>query len=391
MKKFLLYSFIFIFSLAVLIAYLVTKNVPFTNITPDGKLYYNMAENLIQGNGLINQVRLEEIIVPPFFALILSPFVLFFDSETPFFYFQYILYGLNGALTAWVAKKFFRSDLSALIVGAFYSIQPVLFRNGPQFLLTETIFITLILLSVLFLKKWIDTDGDWKIGGWFIFYVSLTLLFRPHLLFIFVLFIIFILYFWYRKGRKPWMLFFFVVPVLILSLNGLYNQKLHGEFVPLENYSGQNMYIANNPETEVKFFATTVVEDFVEPYYFTLSELSLSEKSEILQERAVEYIIDEPFEMLSRVIQKMILFFQPVNTVDLVSIVISVIGLICAIVFDKERRVLHIAMLIYILGFTSFTALGLLIGGQRYRAPLIPVYLIYVGYLWILIRKKLTS
>lgn len=391
MKKYLLYGSIFIFSLIVLIMYLVTKNVPFTNVTPDGKLYYNMAENLIQGNGLINQVRVEDIIVPPFFALILSPFVVLFDSEIPFFYFQYILYGLNGVLTAVIAKKIFRSEISALIVGLFYGIQPVLFRNGPQFLLTETIFITLVLVSVLFIKKWVDTEGDWKIGGWFIFYVSLTLLFRPHLLFIFVLFVIFILYFWIVKGRKPWMLLFFTVPVLILALNGMYNQKIHGEFVALENYSGQNMYIANNPETEVKFYATTVVGDFVEPFYFTLSELSLSEKSEILKERAVNYIVAEPIEMVSRVIQKMILFFQPIDRIDLVSIIVSMIGLICAIIFDKERRVFQIAMLIYMLGFTSFTALGLLIGGQRYRAPLIPVYLIYVGYLWILIRKKLTS
>ena len=50
-------------------------------VTPDGKLYYNLAENLVNGKGLINTVREEDIIVPPLFSLILAPFVLMFNRD----------------------------------------------------------------------------------------------------------------------------------------------------------------------------------------------------------------------------------------------------------------------------------------------------------------------
>ena len=105
-------------------------------ITPDGKLYYNLAENLVNGNGLINTVREEDIIVPPLFSLILAPFVLLFDSPTPFIVVQYILFALNGVYISLLAGKIFRSQLASILTGLLYAIQPVLLLNGTQYLLT---------------------------------------------------------------------------------------------------------------------------------------------------------------------------------------------------------------------------------------------------------------
>jgi hypothetical protein len=386
-QSIIIYTLVFISSLTVLFLYLIKADIPFMNITPDGLLYYNMAENLLKGNGLINQIRVEEIIVPPLFAVILAPFALLFDTETPFFIFQYVLYGLNAVLTSFIAKKFFNSYSAAVVVGLFYGIQPVLFRNGPQFLLTETIFITLTLISVLLLKKWIDLDGDTKTAGWLITFISITLLFRPHLIFMFVLIGMLVIFFAIKNKKTLIIILFAVIPLALLYLNGIYNKNLHGEFVTLENYSGQNMYIANNPESKVAFYATTIQEQFVEPYYYTLADKSLSEKSSILKKRVLGYMIDRPVEVVERTVKKMILFFKPLDKVDLVSIVLSLTGLITAIVFDKKRRVLHFSMLIYMIGFTSLTSLGLLIGGQRYRAPLAPVYLLYIGYLVVSVKS----
>ncbi|WP_432354158.1 hypothetical protein [Sporosarcina sp. A2] len=388
-KSALMYGTIFVAALAALFAYLLAIGVPFMNITPDGQLYYNMAENLLEGNGLINQVRVEEIIVPPFFAVFLAIFAFLFKSETSFFVFQYILYACNAVLIAMIAKNFFKSNWSALLVGLAYAVQTVLIRNGPQFLLTETIFITLVLISVILLKKWIDSDGSFKNAGYLIVFISFTLLFRPHLVFMFVLLGLLIMYFGWKDKKKLLIVLFGVVPLILLFLNGTYNKHLHGEFVSLENYSGQNLYIANNPETKVGFFATTIQEEFVEPYFYTLSEKSLPERSVILKERAVDYMVSHPMTTLKNVLGKMALFFQPLDKLDLLSMVVSAVGLLAAIIFDRKRRVLHVSMLVYMIGFTSLTALGLLIGGQRYRAPLTPVYLLYIGYLPVLIRQFL--
>ncbi|MBD7909233.1 glycosyltransferase family 39 protein [Sporosarcina gallistercoris] len=387
-KSILMYGTIFVAALTALFAYLLAVQVPFMNITPDGQLYYNMAENLLEGNGLINQVRVEEIIVPPLFAIILSVFAFLFKSETSFFVFQYILYGMNAILVAAIAKNFFKNNASALIVGLLYAVQTVLIRNGPQFLLTETIFITLILISVLLLKKWIDSEGSIKNAGYLIVFISFTLLFRPHLMFMFVLLGMLLLYYVWKDKKKLLIVLFGLVPIGLLMVNGMYNQHLHGEYVTLENYSGQNLYIANNPSTKVDFFATTIQEEFVEPYFYTLSEKSLPERSIILKERAKEYMLSHPVETLKNVIGKMVLFFQPLDTVDLLSMILSGVGLVAAIIFDKKRRLLHLSMLIYMIGFTSLTALGLLIGGQRYRAPLAPVYLLYIGFLPVLIARR---
>lgn len=357
------------------------------NITPDGLLYYNMAENLIKGNGLINQVRVEEIIVPPFFALILAVFAYLFKSETSFFIFQYVLYGFNAILVAAIAKNFFKTYMSALVVGMFYAVQTVLIQNGPQYLLTETIFITLVLVSVLLLKKWIDADGGIAQVGYLMLFISFTLLFRPHLVFMFVLLAMLVLYYGWKDKKKFLIVLFGVIPMTFLFFNGLYNEHLHGEFVALENYSGQNLYIANNPETKVAFFATTIQDQFVEPYYYTLSEQSLPERSGILKERAINYMIAHPLITLKNVIGKMLLFFKPLDKIDLLSMILSAVGLVAAILFDEKRRILHLSMLIYMIGFTSLTALGLLIGGQRYRAPLTPVYLLYIGYITVSIQK----
>lgn len=388
-STYLLYASLFIFSLAVLVFSIYKRNVSFMNITPDGQLYYNLAQNLIAGNGLINNVRVEEIIVPPLFALILAPFTWLFETELPFFIFQYFLYGVNAVATALLVHYLFKNRLAAWIVGMAYSVQPVLYNNGPQFLLTETIFISFILLTIWLLVRWIEEKGSFRIGGILLTVVGFSLLFRPHLLFLLGIIFFMILFFSWKYKQTIWTLLFLLIPIGLLAMNGAYNQSLHGEFVALENYSGQNLYIANNPETDVRFYATPLLEEFVEPYFFTLKDETLSVRSEKLKERAVAYILSEPVVTVERMIKKMLLFFKPLGLIDGVTILVSIIGLVFAFIFDRKKWVTHAVIFLFILGFTGLTTLGLLVGGQRYRAPLIPVYLLYVGYLVSFIHTNL--
>ncbi len=350
------------------------------NITPDGQLYYNLAQNLVAGNGLINTVRIEEIIVPPLFAIILVPFVWLFNSELPIFIFQYFLYGVNAVGTAYLVYYLFKNRMAAWATGLTYSIQPVLYNNGPQYLLTETIFISFILLSIWILVRWIEERGSFGIGGILVTVVSLSILYRPHLLFLLGIIFLLILFFALKYKQTLRTLLFLLIPIGLLAINGAYNQSLHGQFVTLENYSGQNLYIANNPETDVRFYATPLLEEFVEPYYFTLEDETLSVKSEKLKNRAVDYILSEPIETIERMFKKMILFFKPLGLVDGITILVSISGLVLAFIFNRKQWLTHTVLFLFILGFVGLTSLGLLVGGQRYRAPLIPVYLLYVGY-----------
>ncbi|MBU0904790.1 MAG: glycosyltransferase family 39 protein [Firmicutes bacterium] len=384
-----LYISIFVSSLIVILLSIVKRNGSFMNITPDGQLYYNLAQNLVAGQGLINTIRVEEIIVPPLFAIILAPFAWLFENELPFFIFQYVLYGINAVGTAYIVYYLFKNRLAAWVSGLAYAVQPVLYTNGPQYLLTETIFISFILVTIWLLVRWIEEKGNIRLGGLLITVVGLSILFRPHLLFLLGIIFLLILFFSWKFKQTIWTLFFLLIPVGLLILNGAYNQSVQGEFVTLENYSGQNLYIANNPETDVRFYATPMLEEFVEPYYFTLKDDTLSVRSEKLKNRAITYIVAEPVETIERMIKKMILFFKPLGLIDGVTIFVSVLGLVLAFIFDRKRWLIHTVIFLFILGFVALTTLGLLVGGQRYRAPLIPVYLIYIGYFVSLIYFKM--
>lgn len=166
-----------------------------------------------------------------------------------------------------------------MAAGLLYAVHPVLLLNGPQYLLTETLFITFILLILYSILRFIRDEKKTK---WLITSVALlsaSLLFRPHLMYVFLLLGLLWLLYWRTKKLRAATILAFLIPVVCLAANGLHNWSLHGKFVLLENYSGQNLYIANNPHTKVAFFATTIVDQFVEPEYFSYSRLSLSEKA----------------------------------------------------------------------------------------------------------------
>lgn len=375
------YLLLFLFIEACLLLYIKAgPQLPMV-VTPDGKLYYNLAENLVNGKGLINTVREEDIIVPPLFALILAPFVLFFDSGTPFIVFQYILFAANGVYISFLAGKVFKSQLAAILTGLLYAIQPVLLLNGPQYLLTETIFISFLLIILHLGINWITSESKQKPFFLLLFVLTLSLLFRPHLLFMFPIVLLFALFFIVKRKQKLISLSAFLIPVVILLLNGLHNQQLHGEFVTLENYSGMNLYIANNPESDIGFYNSSMLPDYVGPIFHELKDVPLSEKSAILKEVAFDYIFSHPIETAKRVITKFFMFFKGIFLIDWITIILSIAGLLLAFLKMKENRILLIFILLYILGFAALTSAGLLVGGQRYRTPIIPVYLPFAAFI----------
>lgn len=372
---------LFLFIELMLLMYIKLGPQPSMVITADGKLYYNLAENLVNGKGLINTIREEDIIVPPLFALILVPFVFLFNSAVPFIVFQYILFAINGVYISYLAGKLFHSRITALLTGLIYAVHPVLLLNGPQYLLTETIFISFLLIVLHLAILWLREPANWKNFAALILVLSLSLLFRPHLMFMFPVILLFAGYFLLKKRQNWKSLLAFIVPVILLLINGWYNYYLHDEFVPLENYSGMNLYIANNPETEIGFYNSHMLDDYVGPIYHEVKDVPLSEKSEILQKEALDYIIGYPIETAKRVITKFFLFFKGIHLIDWLTIFGSAVGLLWAFLRLKDQRVVWLFLLVYIIGFGALTSAGLLVGGQRYRTPIIPVYLPFTAFL----------
>lgn len=380
MNRFLYAAGLFLLIEGVLAGYLWLTGTPFMTISPDGQLYYNLAENVVSGNGLVNTVRQENIIVPPLFALLIAPFVFLFHTPESYMVFQYIVYGLNGVFLAVLGEKLFRSRAAGLWAGLFYAVHPVLLLNGPQFLLTETLFVTFLLMVVYLVVGLFERENKTGFFAVLLFVLSLSLLYRPHLLYVFIIvFGLWVLFVWMKKMRV-WTLALFLIPAVLLGLNGLYNQSVHGAFVTLENYSGQNLYIANNPGTKVDFYASTRLDEFVEPEYFTYEKLSLSERSSLLKEKAFHYILAEPFAMAERMVLKVGLFFKGIFILDTVTMLLALGGFVLAFWKSGISKWMLGFLALYVAGFAAMTSLGLLVGGQRYRAPIIPVYLLFSGY-----------
>lgn len=347
----------------------------------------NLADNLLKGQGLINTVRVEDIIVPPLFSLILLPFLGIFKTIYSFFVFQYILYGLNAIILYYLTRKVFKEKkFISWIAALLYIFNPVLLLNGPNYLLTETVFTFFVLIIAWSLVNLCESlqakKGTNKAFTISILIICVSMLLRPHMLFMFPLLALIGLYMLFKKLLTVKSAVIAVlIPVILFGANMMHNKIVHHEAVPFENYSGQNLYIANNPNTKIEFYNTNKLESFVEPYFFTLSDLSLSEKSTILRERAIDHILSDPLLTAERVFLRAKLFFQGINQLDSLMNLLFVIGFIAALMMEKGRRWMMLMLLYYIAGFTALSSAGLLVDGQRYRAPIIPIYLLFSAYI----------
>lgn len=345
----------------------------------------NLASNLLNGDGLINTVRVEDIVVPPLFPLLLVPFLGIFKTIYSFFVFQFILYGVNAVILYYLTGKVFKQKSIAWIAILLYVFNPVLLLNGPNYLLTETVFTFFILIIAWSLVNLCDSiqakRGTNKAFIITILIICISMLLRPHMLFMFPLLAVLALYMLFKRMlNAKSILAALLIPVILFGANMFHNKIVHNEAVAFENYSGQNLYIANNPNTKIEFYNTNKLESFVEPYFFTLSELSLSEKSTILRERAIDHILSDPLLTAKRVILRATLFFTGINQLDTFMNLLFVAGAVAALITQKGRRGVMLVMLYYILGFTALSSAGLLVDGQRYRAPIIPIYLMFSAY-----------
>jgi hypothetical protein len=377
----------FLIPLMFFILFSLIKGLPFMIITPDGELYKNLAGNFLNGKGLINTVREENVIVPPLFPLIIAFIVYFFKDITYVFLLQFLVLGATGILLYLLSYRLFTNKAIAIGSVILYSIHPILLNNGPSKLLTETFFTffivavalmgTIILLLVKDrVKKNLSILTVLFVG---IYYISIMM--RPHLLFLIPIVIGYLVFLNFKKMIPIWLtLFSFLIPILLFGANYTYNQTIQGEGILFENYSGMNLYIANNPNTSVSFYSSTSIEKFVGDEYFQYKDTNLTEKSKILKAKAVDYILAEPEEFIQRTIQKVALFFKGVNRFDSLLTTLFLAGYFTALIILKNLRIPFLIIGLYILYFAVLSSVGLLVSSQRYRLPIIPIYTMFGSY-----------
>ncbi|MGA4718510.1 hypothetical protein [Fictibacillus nanhaiensis] len=378
----------FLIPLVFFVLFSLIKGLPFMIITSDGELYKNLAGNFLNGKGLINTVREENIIVPPLYPLIIAFIIYFFKDITFVFLVQFLVLGSTGIVIFLLAYRLFINKVIAILSVVLFSIHPILLNNGPSKLLTETIFtffivaIALLGTVILHMVKNTEKKNLSILIVLFVITFYLSIMMRPHLLFLIPIVIGYFIFLNFNKIIPIWVILFSIlVPILLFGANYTYNKTTHGEGILFENYSGMNLYIANNPHTTVGFYSSSIIEKFVSDEYNQYKNTPLSEKSKILKAKAVEYILAEPGEFIKRLVQKIQLFFEGVNRFDTLLTLFSIGGYITAFIILKNLRIHLLIIGLYILYFAVLSSVGLLVSSQRYRLPIIPLYTIFGSYL----------
>lgn len=386
-KSLLTWLLVFLLTEFILLCYLFETEQFLANITADGQLYMNLAVNLLAGNGLLNPLQTEGTIIPPLFPLLIVPFIGIFNTIYSFFVFQYILYGVNALILFYLTRKVFqeKTNTCSWFAVLLYMFNPVLLMNGPQFLETGTVytfFILIIIWSLINLyHSFIRKKGTNKAFIMSVAAITLSLFLQPQMLFILpIMLIVALILLRKRLLTGKYLVLSILIPVLLFGANMIHNQIIHGDSVMLDNVSGVQLYIANNPHSNIEFSAGQNINDVVEPYYLTLDNLSLSEKNSILRERALDFILSEPKLTLERMFEKGRLFFQGVNLLDTAINVLATAGAVAALLAARERKGPVLLLLCFIAGYTAWSSMGLLVEGHKLRAPLIPLYLMFSAY-----------
>ena len=205
----------------------------------------NLAVNLLSGNGLLNPLQAEGTIIPPLFPLLIAPFIGIFNTIYSFFVFQYILYGVNALILFYLTRKVFQEKTNACSWFAvlLYIFNPVLLKNGPQFLETGTVYTFFILMITWSLIDLYDSTmrkkGTNRAFIISIAAITLSLFLQPQMLFMLPIMLIVALILLRKRlltGKS--LLLSILIPVLLFGANMIHNHIIHGEPVMLDNVSG---------------------------------------------------------------------------------------------------------------------------------------------------------
>jgi len=325
----------------------------------------------------------------PLTAIIYSAFYSLFETRESLIaivrVFQSLLLVLQAFLLCKISLSIFDDELTAYITFILILFYPFfIFYQG--LLLSENIFITLLIISFYYLYCWYD--NDFALNKYFVLsnlffvltiYSKGTLSVLPPLLLSAFYFIN-----TYNKIRTVKILIFSTVLYsILLSPWWIRNYDIFDQFVPFTTSSGMNLYLGNNPYnlTGGCDWSKDVDMDEISSLFDIKDEKDELRSNQIFKDRAVEFIKDNPGRFLELAILKFKRFYNIVPNADgynkgyykwltLLSYGSILILFIISTVFHiKEYKKLSA---IYIL-FLYITLIHMIvIASLRYRLPLEP-------------------
>ncbi len=390
---FLITVFLIANILRILFCILFRENILYiqSNILNDAQQYISVAKNFLAGKGIILSKETLAKITPVYPLFLAMGYSLFGESYWTIRLIQIIISSLSCVLVYFLSKEMIDEDTAkvSMVITAIYPF--FIFFAG--FILTETLFIFLLLLSIYFfqMSKKIPSMKNMIITG---ILLGISILCRPSLIaFVLILLITMTIPSLWLGWKNRFKIIGIVLAFTILTISPwtIRNFYHFRKFVPLTTITGYGFWDGNNP------YSSGGPCNYYPEGIKGLSEI---ESDRYLTNATLKVIKENPLRFLKLIGIKFVRFWNIVpnyegfssplyNWVSLLSYVPLLITAVWGVFLTRKKWK---EFLLFYLLFVSFTFTHMVfVGSIRYRIPIMPFLIIFSAYGVSQIYKKLKS
>ncbi len=337
--------------------------------SPDGTLYFSIAQNFLNTGHFIQTARPYEIemIVPFGLPLFFSIIFGITHSIYGILIVQYILYGICGIYVFKIGYKLSNNGIIGLIGWiVFLSNNRILAECNPQYLLTEpwtipliTVFIYYYLIEEHHITSWVLSYCIWIIRPlYWPFFVLATIKCLTHLNI--------------KKIGKYACIGTGMLGLLLINVASNYRETK--ELICFENYAGIALYQANNPSTKTTGYHSGLAKEFVNPsdefWNIYHSHLSESKKNQFYVQMAKEWIVNHKIDFFQNTCAKFTYMYLRKPIIPLFELVYLLIN----IFITKNRSPIVLGVGFFLIAIQ--TSMGLAM--SRYTIFTIPFFILSV-------------
>lgn len=340
---------------------------------PDSRLYLSIADNFLSTGHFIQTARKGGYVVPFGTPLILTVLRFFRFSLPMVVAFQHVLLGGTCCFLCRTEQN----------LGGRGYIAPMMFILSllRTRILYDTIYVECYYLFCLSAILWLLTAPDltekkrliWlNVAGFAAFAIRTVLL---------IVYLPILVWTVWRalRGHFPLrnVLPCLLIPVLLMGLNTWNNHRETGYWIITDNYSGSDLYLANNPATKAEYFTTSTMYDFTIDEYKEIDKdktLNFTQKNQKFADRARQWIRENPGTFVKNVLLRFYRIFV------LYWRYLMLLGFLCGVYYcaaASRHRTLSIVCLLLNLLLGLATCVCNIMG--RYTLPLWPLTAVHMA------------
>jgi len=374
---------IFVLAVTVRLFYaLIVTHAPLVN---DPKEYDTLGFILSQGKGYVNSLGEPTAFRPPIYPLFLGAIYYIAGHDLIWVRLMQAILGAGICVLVYLIATTIFDKMIGSLSGYLCCCYPPLIVSTSQ-ILTETLFIFLLLLGILLVISR-NSYVNLMISG-FIF--GLALLTRPFLIFFFPF-----LFYWILLNNKynslKAMAILITSILLILSPWTLRNYYRLHSFVPLANLGGLALY--NSYVVPKKGFGFISLEGIDDEYYKIKDE---PKRNKYLIRKSIEYIRENPIKAIALTKIKLLLFtypfdgyWYPISFGSKYNVFWGIILWFSALGIAINLRDNDInKKLIYFLFISFLIGIMVFYGSPRFRLPVEPLLICFAASGVIRLSKK---